>query len=365
MNKVLIVFGTRPEAIKLVPLILQLKTNSYFESKVCVTGQHKEMMWEVLNFYGIIPDFDLEIMKENQTLFDISNNILKGIETILDNFKPKIVIVHGDTTTAFISALSAYYKKIDVVHIEAGLRTHDIFQPFPEEFNRQAISLIAKLHFSPTIHNKENLLKIGVKSKNIFVVGNTGLDTIKLNIIKDYNDKFINNGDHKRFILITLHRRETTLGKFQDIFNALADFSKKNPDLFFVYPIHLNPNIKEIALKTLSNLSNIILSGPMSVFQFHNYLARAFLVITDSGGIQEEASYLNIPALVVRDKTERTEGIHEGGIKLVSTDPKIIFYNVSKLLKSKTEYRKMIESKNPFGDGNSSNRIIKILEKNF
>jgi UDP-N-acetylglucosamine 2-epimerase (non-hydrolysing) len=321
------------------------------------------MLHEVLRNFNIIPDYDLKIMKKNQTLFDISSKLLNEIELIYDEVKPDIVLVHGDTTTAFMSALAAFYKKIDVGHIEAGLRTNDIYSPFPEELNRQAISLIAKYHFAPTVLNRKNLIKLGVKSDNIFVTGNTSIDVLNFTVEKDFNHEILDWKGTSNLILLTAHRREILGSKLHEILVHINNFIIDSDNFKLVYPVHPNPLIKKMAYEIFKNNDKVLLTEPLETKIFHNIIAKSFCVITDSGGIQEEAPGLNIPVLVLRDLTERQEAIEAGTIKLLGTEGMMIIQKLKAFINNPLEISKMVKSSNPYGDGSAARKIIEILKK--
>ncbi len=374
--KILSVFGTRPEAIKMAPLIKLLENESSFESKVCVTAQHREMLDQVLDIFNIKPDYDLNIMKKNQDLYDVTVNILTGIKGILEEYRPDLVLVHGDTTTTFATTLASFYQKIDVGHIEAGLRTGNIYSPWPEEANRKLTGVLAKYHFAPTKTAKENLIKEGIDEKNIVITGNTVIDALLLSLKKIQKDKFLENkirNEYKfpkevldsKFILITGHRRENFGQGFINICKAIRKLAFHYPDVNFIYPVHLNPNVRKPVNEILSDLKNIYLIEPLDYLPFVYLMSKSYLILTDSGGIQEEAPSLGKPVLVMRDTTERPEAIESGAIKLVGTDKVKIFNEVSLLIENKQEYDKMAQSVNPFGDGKASNKIINFLKVNL
>lgn len=363
MKKVIIIFGTRPEAIKMCPVVQELKKRKEFETVVCVTGQHKEMLKQVLDVFDIQPDYDLNIMKRGQSLFDITDRVLMGIKSILEREKPDVALVHGDTSTAFAASLACFYKQIDVGHVEAGLRTHNIYSPFPEEFNRQGISLIAKYHFAPTELARENLLREGKKDSSIFVTGNTVIDALKTTVKSDYNNEVIDWVKGGRMILLTVHRRENLGESMTNIFKAVKRIVEENSDVKVVYPVHYNPEIREKADEILGGHPRIKLIEPLNVIDFHNFIAHAYLILTDSGGIQEEAPALGKPVLVLRDTTERTEGVRAGTLKLIGVDMENIYLETKELLDDFKAYRTMSRSVNPYGDGFASKRIGEILLK--
>lgn len=362
MKRVMVVFGTRPEAIKMCPLIKAIKLDNSFCVSVCVTGQHKQMLDQVLDAFGVEPDYNLAIMKDKQTLFDVTVNILERIKEVLDEWKPDIVLVHGDTSTTFVTALACYYLQIPVGHVEAGLRTYNIYSPYPEEFNRQAVGLIAKCHFAPTERAKQNLLNEGKNPNNIYVTGNTAIDALKTTVREDYSHPILDWAKDSRFIMLTAHRRENLGKPLHSMFRAIKRIVCEHEDIKVVYPIHMNPAVRQAANDILAGHDRIKIIDPLEVIDFHNFLARSFLILTDSGGIQEEAPSLGKPVLVMRDTTERPEGIEAGTLKLVGTSEEVIYEEFNKLLTDKEEYRKMSNASNPYGDGHASERIIDILK---
>ena len=363
MKKVMLVFGTRPEAIKMCPLVNELKTRKNIETIVCVTGQHRQMLDQVLDAFSVRPDYDLSIMKEKQTLFDITTNILEGIKGVLDEVSPDVVLVHGDTSTTFVTALACFYKQIPVGHVEAGLRTYNIYSPYPEEFNRQAVGIIAKYNFAPTLLSKENLLKEGKDPESIFVTGNTAIDALKTTVREDYTHPVLDWAKDSRLIVITAHRRENLGEPMHNMFRAIRRIMEEHSDIKAVYPIHMNPLVRKAAEEELSGCDRIKIIEPLEVLDFHNLLAKSYLILTDSGGIQEEAPSLGKPVLVMRDTTERPEGIKAGTLKLVGTDEAFIYDNFKELIENKESYEKMSKASNPYGDGFASKRIADILEK--
>lgn len=363
MKKVMAVFGTRPEAIKMCPVIYELKKRKRIESIVCVTGQHREMLDMVLNVFGIVPDYDLDIMKKEQTLFEITQRILLEIAPVLEKERPDIVLVHGDTTTSFAAALASFYLGLKVGHIEAGLRTYDLQAPFPEEFNRQAVGLIASLHFAPTEQAKCNLLKENKNIGNIFVTGNTAIDAIKLTIKKEYASPILDWADGSKLLLMTVHRRENIGKKMRHIFGAIKRIIDEFDGIKVLYPVHLNPQVRKCADEIFENSDKIKLVEPLDVVDFHNIMARSYLIITDSGGIQEEAPALHKPVLVVRDMTERMEGIQAGTLVLAGTEEERVYLSIKWLLSDLNKYRQMEQAHNPYGDGNASVRIVDIIEQ--
>lgn len=359
-KKILFVFGTRPEAIKMCPIIEELKKNMQFEWKVCVTGQHKEMLRQVLKIFDVEPDYDLMIMKENQNLNSITRLILERIESILLKERPDIVLVHGDTTTTFSASLACFYQNIPVGHVEAGLRTYNLHSPFPEEFNRQTVGIIAKYHFAPTQRAKDNLLHEG--KDNVFVTGNTAIDALNYTISDTYYNENLEWAKDSKLILVTAHRRENW-NCMKEMFEAIKLVIDEFEDVKVIFPMHMNPNIRIVANNVLGKLSRVRLIEPLNVIDFHNYMKRCYLIITDSGGIQEEAPAMGIPVLVMRDTTERPEGVEAGTLKLVGTKKVDIYSNVKKLLTDNEVYKEMSEAKNPYGDGNASKRIVELLKK--
>ena len=362
MKKVMLVFGTRPEAIKMCPLVNELKTRKEIETVVCVTGQHRQMLDQVLEAFSVVPDYDLSVMKDRQTLFDVTTNILNRIREVLETVRPDVVLVHGDTSTTFVTALACYYLQIPVGHVEAGLRTYNIYSPYPEEFNRQAVGIIAAYHFAPTELSKENLLKEGKKPETIYVTGNTAIDALKTTVRKDYTHPVLEWAKDSRLIMITAHRRENLGEPMKHMFRAIRRVCDEHPDIKAVYPIHMNPAVRETAQAILGDDERIRIIEPLDVLDFHNFLARSYLILTDSGGIQEEAPSLGKPVLVMRDTTERPEGIAAGTLKLVGTDEGTIYENFKMLLEDQEAYRKMSMASNPYGDGFASKRIADILE---
>lgn len=362
MKKVMLVFGTRPEAIKMCPLVNEMKTREELKTVVCVTGQHRQMLDQVLDAFHVTPDYDLAIMKDKQTLFDITSNILNGIGEVLDEVQPDVVLVHGDTSTTFVTALACFYKQIPVGHVEAGLRTYNIYSPYPEEFNRQAVGIIAKYNFAPTELSKKNLLKEGKTPDSIFITGNTAIDALKTTVREDYTHPELEWASGSRLIMITAHRRENLGEPMHNMFRAIRRVMEEHSDVKAIYPIHMNPVVRKAAEEELNGCDRIHIIEPLEVLDFHNFLARSYLILTDSGGIQEEAPSLGKPVLVMRDTTERPEGIAAGTLKLVGTDEEIIYQNFRELLENKEEYDKMAHAANPYGDGYACKRIADILE---
>ena len=361
MKKVMLVFGTRPEAIKMCPLVNELKTRKEIETVVCVTGQHRQMLDQVLEVFDVVPDYDLSIMKEKQTLFDITTNILNNIKAVLEKVQPDIVLVHGDTSTTFVTALACFYLQVPVGHVEAGLRTYDIYSPYPEEFNRQAVGIISNYNFAPTEKAKENLIKEGKKKEAIYVTGNTAIDALKTTVKKEYYHSELEWARESRLILITAHRRENLGEPMKAMFRAILRVLKEHPDVKAIYPIHMNPVVREIADSILGKEERIHIIEPLEVIDFHNFLNQSYMILTDSGGIQEEAPSLGKPVLVMRDTTERPEGIEAGTLKLVGTEEETIYRNFKKLLEDEEEYKRMSNASNPYGDGFACKRIADIL----
>ena len=362
MKTVMLVFGTRPEAIKMCPLVKELKTRENINTVVCVTGQHRQMLDQVLNAFGITPDYDLSIMKDKQTLFDIATNILNKIKTVLEEVKPDVVLVHGDTSTTFVTALACYYLQIPVGHVEAGLRTHNIYSPYPEEFNRQSVSIISKYNFAPTELSRKNLLDEGRNAASIYVTGNTAIDALKTTVREDYSHPELDWAKDSRLIMITAHRRENLGEPMHNMFRAIRRVMEENPDVKAIYPIHMNPAVRKAAEEELGNCERINIIEPLEVLDFHNFLARSYMILTDSGGIQEEAPSLGTPVLVMRDTTERPEGIEAGTLKLVGTDEEVIYKNFKLLLDDDSAYNAMSAASNPYGDGFACKRIADILQ---
>ena len=358
----MVVFGTRPEAIKMCPLVKELKTRNKIATIVCVTGQHRQMLDQVLTAFKIVPDYDLSIMKDQQTLFDVTANILDKMKSVLAEVKPDIVLVHGDTTTTFATALACFYLQIPVGHVEAGLRTYNIDSPFPEEFNRQAVGIVAKYHFAPTKTSRENLLQEGKNPSSIHVTGNTAIDALKTTVKDSYTHEYLTWAADSRLIMITAHRRENLGEPMRNMFRAIKRIIDETSDIKAIYPIHLNPVVREAAQEILGDCDRVRIIEPLEVFDFHNFLARSFIILTDSGGIQEEAPSLGKPVLVMRNTTERPEGIHAGTLKLVGTNEDVIYNTFRELLDDKNEYNNMSKASNPYGDGFASKRIADILE---
>lgn len=361
----MLVFGTRPEAIKMCPLVNELKNRIGIKTVVCVTGQHRQMLDQVLDIFNVAPDYDLSIMKDKQTLFDITTNVLNGIKGVLEKEKPDVVLVHGDTSTTFVTALACYYLQIPVGHVEAGLRTYNIYSPYPEEFNREAVGIISQFNFAPTEISKENLLREGKKPETIYVTGNTVIDALKTTVRDDYYHPEIEWAKGSRLILLTAHRRENLGEPMHRMFRAIKRIVDETPDIKVIYPIHLNPIVRKAADEELGNDDRIHLIEPLDVLDFHNFMARCHIILTDSGGIQEEAPSLGKPVLVMRDTTERPEGIQAGTLKLVGTDEEVIYTEFKKLLTDEEEYKIMSNATNPYGDGFACRRIADILIKHL
>ena len=364
--KIMSVFGTRPEAIKMAPLVKELEKRPNIKSIVCLTAQHRDMLDQVIEIFKIKPDYDLNIMKPNQTLSGITTEVITGIDDVIKKEKPDVILVHGDTTTAMAAALAAMNNQVRVGHVEAGLRTYDKNSPFPEEMNRQIIDCIADFLFAPTEESKQNLLdsKININQK-ITVTGNTAIDALKITVLKDYTDENLEWAKGSRLILLTAHRRENIGKPMEQIFTAINQITEKFPDVKVIYPVHLNPKVREIANAKFANNERVKLIEPLDVLEFHNYMEKAYLIMSDSGGVQEEAPSLGKPVLVLRDTTERPEGIKAGTLKLVGVETENIYNQCSELLTNKESYGKMAQAKNPYGDGFASKYIVDELEKEF
>ncbi len=361
MKKVMVVFGTRPEAIKMCPLVNELKNNSALETIVCVTGQHRQMLDQVLKAFDVKPDYDLSIMKKQQTLFDVTTSILESIKSILEETKPNLVLVHGDTSTTFATALACFYMQIPVGHVEAGLRTYNIYSPYPEEFNRQAVGIISQYNFAPTEMAKQNLLKEGKDEKTIFVTGNTAIDALKTTVREEYSHPELEWAKDSRLILLTAHRRENLGEPMYNMFRAIKRIVDEFDDIKVIYPIHMNPLVRKAANEVFGDNDRVRIIEPLDVLDFHNFMSRSYLILTDSGGIQEEAPSLGKPVLVMRDTTERPEGIAAGTLKLVGTSEKNIYDNFKELLVDPVAYSEMSNASNPYGDGKASKRIVDII----
>lgn len=367
--KVMLVFGTRPEAVKMAPLIKQLKKEDSIETKVCVTGQHREMLDQILDVFDIIPDYDLNIFKHGQSLSEITQKSLMGVENVIKQFKPNLLLVQGDTTAVFAGAIAAFYNGVKVGHVEAGLRSKNIYSPFPEEANRMLTGVITNLHFAPTEKSKQNLLKENVNSNNIFVTGNTAIDALHMVLEKDnvFKDKEINNIDfeNKKVILMTAHRRENLGQNMENIFTAINEVVATNHDVEVIYAMHKNPKIREIANSILGQNKKIHLTEPIDYFPFAHLMKKCYLIVTDSGGIQEEAPSIGKPVLVVRTETERPEGIEAGTVKLIGVNKDNIVNNINLLVRNKSEYDKMSFSVNPYGNGDASKKIVEIIKSTY
>ena len=373
MIKVMTVFGTRPEAIKMAPLVKELKSRKEIETIVCVTAQHRQMLDQVLEVFDIKPDYDLDIMKQGQTLSDITSRVLYGLEEVIKEVRPDIVLVHGDTTTTFLSvtsfsslagALAAFYNQVDIGHVEAGLRTWNKYSPYPEEMNRQMVGVMADMHFAPTQNSKQSLLKENKDEKKIYVTGNTAIDALATTVKENYENPIFDWVGSDRLILLTAHRRENLGEPMRGMFKAIKRITEEFADVKVVYPVHLNPKVREVANEVFGDSEKIKLIEPLEVIDFHNFIAKSYLILTDSGGIQEEAPSLGKPVLVLRDTTERPEGIEAGTLKLAGTDEEKIYELTKELLTNKSEYEKMAHSANPYGDGKASKRIVDaIIEK--
>ncbi|WP_415990401.1 non-hydrolyzing UDP-N-acetylglucosamine 2-epimerase [Intestinibacter bartlettii] len=363
MNKIMLAFGTRPEAIKMCPLVKELKNRTNIEVIVCVTGQHRQMLDQVLEVFNVVPDYDLSIMKEKQTLFDVTTNILNKIKEVLELEKPDVVLVHGDTSTTFATTLACFYLQIPVGHVEAGLRTYNIYSPYPEEFNRQAVSIVSQYNFAPTENSKMNLIREGKKEESIYVTGNTAIDALKTTVREDYTHPELEWAKDSRLIILTAHRRENLGEPLYQMFRAIKRIVDKYDDVKVIYPIHMNPVVRKAAKEIFNGEDRVHIIDPLDVLDFHNFLANSYLILTDSGGIQEEAPSLGKPVLVMRDTTERPEGIKAGTLKLVGTKEENIYNEFEKLLTDKNEYEKMSKASNPYGDGYACKRIADILER--
>ncbi|MBQ9832130.1 MAG: UDP-N-acetylglucosamine 2-epimerase (non-hydrolyzing) [Clostridia bacterium] len=361
MKKVMLVFGTRPEAIKMCPLVNELKRRQGVQTLVCVTGQHRQMLDQVLDAFSVTPDYDLSIMKDKQTLFDVTSTILERIKSVLEKELPDVVLVHGDTSTTFVTALACFYLQIPVGHVEAGLRTYNIYSPYPEEFNRQAVGIIAKYNFAPTETSKRNLLQEGKKDDSIYVTGNTAIDALRTTVRDEYSHPELEWAKGSRLILLTAHRRENLGEPMKHMFRAIRRVLDEHVDVKAIYPIHMNPLVRETANEILGNDDRIHIIEPLDVLDFHNFLARSYMILTDSGGIQEEAPGLGKPVLVMRNTTERPEGIAAGTLKLVGTDEETIYNEFKRLLTDPSEYEAMSHASNPYGDGHACERIADVL----
>lgn len=363
MLKILAVFGTRPEAIKMCPLVLELQKRKEIRCILCLSGQHREMLRQVMEAFQVREDYNLGIMRDRQSLSEITVRVINGFEDVLRRENPDMVLVHGDTTTSFAAALSAFHSRIPVGHVEAGLRTYDMHAPFPEEFNRQAVDLVSSVYFAPTEAARNNLLREGRKEKRIHVTGNTVIDALKYTVKRDYTDGNLEWAGDSKLILLTAHRRENLGEPMRNIFRAVRRAVEENREVRVIYPVHKNPQIREMAQGYLGGMDRVKLIEPLDVFAFHNYMARSFLVLTDSGGVQEEAPSMGVPTLVLRDVTERPEGLDAGALKLAGTGEEGIYQSITRLLRDKEEYRRMSRAVNPYGDGTASEKIADIIVK--
>ena len=365
MIKVMTIFGTRPEAIKMAPLVKELEGRNEIESIVCVTAQHREMLDQVLTVFNIKPNYDLNIMKQGQTLSEITSRVLQGLEEVIKKEKPNIILVHGDTTTTFAGSLAAFYNQVDIGHVEAGLRTWNKYSPFPEEMNRQMVDRMTDMYFAPTEVSRKNLLQENIPEEKIYVTGNTAIDALKTTVKEDYNNEILNWVGKDKLILLTSHRRENLGEPMKHIFRAVKRIVEEYPDVKVVYPIHLNPKVREIANEIFKGIDKVRLIEPLEVIDFHNFQNKSYIILTDSGGIQEEAPSLGKPVLVLRDTTERPEGIAAGTLKLVGTNEEKIYIETKKLLDNKEEYNKMSHASNPYGDGFTSKYIVDAIIKKY
>lgn len=365
MIKVMTVFGTRPEAIKMAPLVKELQKRENIETIVCVTAQHRQMLDQVLETFQITPDYDLDIMKAGQTLTQITSRVLEGMEKVIQEVKPDIVLVHGDTSTTYAGALAAFYNQVKIGHVEAGLRTYNKYSPFPEEMNRQMVGVMADFHFAPTLQSRDNLLREGKKEDTIFVTGNTAIDALQTTVKEDYHHPVLDWIGEDKMILLTAHRRENLGEPMRHMFRAIKRIVDEHADLKVVYPIHMNPLVRDTAKEIFGDMDRVRLIEPLEVLDFHNFIAKSYIILTDSGGIQEEAPSLGKPVLVLRDTTERPEGIAAGTLKLVGTEEETIYETFKLLLEDEEEYQKMSHASNPYGDGHASERIADVLEKSL
>lgn len=363
--KVMTVFGTRPETIKMAPLVKELQSREEIETIVCVTAQHRQMLDMVLDAFQIVPDYDLDIMKQGQTLSDITTRVLQGLEGVIKEVQPDIVLVHGDTTTTFAGALAAFYNQVAIGHVEAGLRTYNKYSPFPEEANRQFVGVISDMNFAPTEQSKENLLREGKKPETIIVTGNTAIDALQTTVREDYEHEIIDWVGDSRMIMLTAHRRENLGEPMRNMFRAIKRIIEKYEDIKVVYPVHLNPIVVQTAEEIFGDCDRVKLIKPLEVLDFHNLLNKSYLILTDSGGIQEEAPSLGKPVIVLRDTTERPEGIAAGTLKLAGTDENVIYGLIDELLSDETEYARMSQASNPYGDGQASKRIVDAIIEKF
>lgn len=365
MIKVMTIFGTRPETIKMAPLVKELKERKNIKTVVCVTAQHRQMLDQVLNAFNIIPDYDLDIMKQGQTLSDITTRVLKGLEKVIEEVKPDLVLVHGDTTTTFAGALAAFYHQIPIGHVEAGLRTYNKYSPYPEEINRQFVGIVSDLNFAPTEKSKQNLLNEGKKPESIYVTGNTAIDALKTTVREEFSDEITEWAQGSRLLVLTAHRRENLGEPMRHMFKAIKRIIDKYDDIKMVYPVHLNPIVVETANEIFGDCERVKLVKPLEVVEFHNLLNKSYLILTDSGGIQEEAPSLGKPVIVLRDTTERPEGIEAGTLRLAGTEEETIYEILEELLNDNQAYQKMSMASNPYGDGKASEKIVDAIEKFF
>ncbi|MBU6113023.1 MULTISPECIES: non-hydrolyzing UDP-N-acetylglucosamine 2-epimerase [Mammaliicoccus] len=365
MKKIMTIFGTRPEAIKMAPLVSELKNDPELQPIVVVTAQHREMLDSVLETFDITPDYDLNIMKQGQTLSEVTSRVLGGLESVIQEAKPDMILVHGDTTTTFAGSLAAFYNEVAIGHVEAGLRTWNKYSPFPEEMNRQMTGVLADLHFSPTDQSKHNLLQENKKDESIVVTGNTAIDALSTTVSENYESEIINRHKDKRIVLLTAHRRENIGKPMENIFKAVRRIVEEQEDVVVVYPMHKNPKVRDIAGQLLSDHNRIELIEPLEVIDFHNFAANSHLILTDSGGVQEEAPSLGKPVLVLRDTTERPEGVEAGTLKLVGIEEEDVYNETKKLLNDQSSYESMSIAQNPYGDGLASKRICENIKYYF
>ena len=359
--KIMLVFGTRPETIKMAPLVKELQSRKEVETIVCVTAQHRQMLDQVLSAFDIVPDYDLDVMQSNQTLSDITSRVLVGLDRVIKEVNPQLILVHGDTTTTFAGALAAYYNQVDIGHVEAGLRTFNKYSPFPEEANRQFVGVIADFHFAPTEKSKKNLLNEQKSADKIYVTGNTAIDALNTTVRSHYDHEVLHWAEGSRLITLTAHRRENLGEPMRQMFKAIQRVLEEHQDIKVVYPVHMNPKVQEVAKEIFGEHPRVKLVPPMEVLDFHNVLARSYLILTDSGGIQEEAPSLGVPVIVLRDTTERPEGIEAGTLKLAGTEEETIYHILSEMLMNQETYERMSTAKNPYGDGTASKQIADII----
>lgn len=365
MLKIMTVFGTRPEAIKMAPLVKAIENDDRFKSIVAVTAQHREMLDQVLNIFDIVPDYDLDIMKNGQTLTDITARVLRELDSVINKSKPDIILVHGDTTTTFAASMAAFYHQIKIGHVEAGLRTWNKYSPFPEEMNRQLTDVLADIYFAPTKESKQNLLIENHDESKVFITGNTAIDAMKYTVDKEYISEILSESEDKKIILVTMHRRENLGTPMENVFKAINRLIEKFDDIVVVFPIHKNPKVRDLANKILKKSDRIKLIEPLDVVDFHNFASHSYMILSDSGGVQEEAPSLGVPVLVLRDTTERPEGVAAGTLKLVGTDEDTVFTEAEKLMVDSAKYEKMSKASNPYGDGNASKRILDSIAFDF